>query len=650
MIIRCVLVALLIDASMVLLQSDLSVQSFAWVVAASGSWAIIVLLIAVVPLFFLFRIANFVREEKRWPYLFTVAIPALPFSIVLYVLTTDLLSGQGFALKSWAKWAQGAVAVACVLGPILFLGAVTRINSRFLQTPKKFVFYLETALCLTLMGGFSYLDARVYPHIYRSAHLLIWLGIFGLVAIWSGRCDLKALRPWNTFGEVKRVSFLALVALLVLMSDPLAREDVRASAWRDTLFLKRALLHVVPSRVHEVEPVDTEVLKALSQFEDLASQDLDSLFPHRGRTNVVLVSIDALRADRLGIAHYRRRLTPNLDSLIRRSAYFSETWTCCPATLPSFSATMRGRNWVATDTLAVREGRLKPNSARDSVLPEILHSMGYQTEAVLGVRYPFVVKSLSRGFQRFNVEGIRDLQSAERVTDFGLSALDQKRSGPIFLWIHYFDPHAPYAGYGEEEFGASSQDQYDAEVAYVDREFGRFLQGLSARGLRENTMIVVMADHGEEWDDRGVPMHGLNVHESQIHIPLVFHIPGVGPQKVQSAVSNIDIMPTVLEFVGGDRPKSIQGRSLLRYVLLGEPSVEARKGYPEPVAFSESFEGTRKVATRQGNRKLTWDVQADLFALEEIEVEGRRRVLPLSKADHSFQDLKKLLNAYNQKP
>ncbi|MFT7618737.1 MAG: hypothetical protein ACI97A_002384 [Planctomycetota bacterium] len=644
-IISAIIVCLVIDLTALLLESAPSWDALAHVLWTTLMWSTIVAASCVYTFVGLLRLATWLQEEKHFPRITRSIVPAIPISWLFYVLSGELMLGQGFSLMAGAEKIRIGAKIGSILGPVFMVWLLMRSQKKIVGKKSPLVVMVETSLGVMAIVFLCFVDATVYPQLYRAAHLIIWMGVLAVVFVWRARFESRQNTGKSRLTIVK-AGILVFLATAAVWANSLSDSQVRRMAWRDTLFLKRALMHLVPARERAITEVDPQILAELSHFKTMSAEDLDRILPNRRQTNVIMISIDALRADRVGRQEYRRNLTPNLDDLAAKSADFTNAWTCCPATLPSFSATLRSTVWLHNDVNKDRQKKKIPVSNRQALLPVEMQSLGFHTEAILGVRFPFVVKRLSVGFDRFNVEGRSDVQSAERVTDYGLAAIDQKREGPLFLWLHYFDPHSPYAGYGSENFGSTSLDLYDAEIAYVDRELGRFFDGLKARGLDQDTVIILFSDHGEDWDKSGNPIHANNVTETQIHIPFLIHIPGIEAHQITSAVSNIDIMPTILELSGGHKTDTCQGRSLLRFVLFGEPKEADRGNYPEAVAYSESFEGSRMIAARRGNMKLVYDVEADVYTLYKLSQDPKNRETAAPDDEAILQDLKKLLSAF----
>ncbi len=283
------------------------------------------------------------------------------------------------------------------------------------------------------------------------------------------------------------------------------------------------------------------------------------------RKNVLLITIDTTRADRIGCYGHKKARTPNLDRLASQGVLFSQARATAPLTLPSHASLLSG-------TYGVHHG-VKLNNYRVperlEMLPERLKEEGYSTGAVVGAIVLDSRFGLDQGFDFYdNVPSSREgknlghsQRSASQVGQAARSWL-AKQESPFFLWCHFFDPHFPYAP--PEELGGPGDD-YDREITYVDLEIGRLLSDIDSMSQAQETLIIVVADHGEDLGDHGEMSHGFFLYDSVMRIPLLISLPGELPAGtvVDDDVSGTDLVPTVLELLGlpvGDR---CQGKSLL---------------------------------------------------------------------------------------
>jgi arylsulfatase A-like enzyme/lipopolysaccharide biosynthesis regulator YciM len=304
----------------------------------------------------------------------------------------------------------------------------------------------------------------------------------------------------------------------------------------------------------------------------LARDPLMRIWPgSRKPLNVLLISIDTLRADHLGSYGYAAAQTPTLDALAARGLRFAHASTTTPLTLPAHTSLMTGTfpAWHG-----VRDNGGFYVSDDQVTLAEVLHERGYRTGGFVGA---FVLDSrwgISQGFDRYyddfdlsRYEG-KGLDSVQRsgadVVDHALAWLDEDTEHPFFAWVHLYDPHAPYAAPEpfRSRFPATMIGAYDAEIAYTDSQVGRVLARLAETHRLESTLVVVVGDHGESLGEHEEQQHGFFVYEGTVHIPLIVAGPRVPARVVPDQVRIVDVMPTVLDSLGVPIPTPVQGRSL----------------------------------------------------------------------------------------
>jgi choline-sulfatase len=298
-----------------------------------------------------------------------------------------------------------------------------------------------------------------------------------------------------------------------------------------------------------------------------------SIPPH-----VILVSVDTLRADRLSCYGYSENRTPAIDRLAREGVLFEYAITPAPITLPAHASLFTG-TYPVFHGVRDNSGFVLPEDAE--TLAEVLREAGYRTGAFVGA---FVLDSrfgLDQGFDHyfddFETETLElvtqriNERRAEEVLDRARQWIrSQGTARPLFVFIHLFDPHAPYDA--PEAFSRRVADPYDAEVAYVDDQLGRFFDFLGRSGLYDNSLIIFTSDHGEGLGDHGEDTHGLFLYDSTLRVPLILRLPGGEPAglRVGGQVRLIDVMPTVLQVLRLPGCGDCQGRGLVSYWRSGQ--------------------------------------------------------------------------------
>ncbi len=294
--------------------------------------------------------------------------------------------------------------------------------------------------------------------------------------------------------------------------------------------------------------------------------------------SIILITLDTVRADRMGFLGSKRGLTPNLDALARQSMVFTRAYSQVPLTAPSHATILTGTypQFNLVDDFQV------PLSADLPYAPAILHDHRYATAAFVGAiildpKAKFA-PGFDRGFDTYDASftawhsGEDRYKTTERrggeVVARALAWLKENSKGPFFLWVHLYDAHHPYEP--PEPFKTKySKAPYDGEIAYVDSSVGKFLTQLRARGLYDKSIIAVMADHGEALGDHGEDTHGIFLYDETIHVPLVIKLPGASSapsatgRRNESRVELVDVLPTILDAAQIPIPKEVQGQSLL---------------------------------------------------------------------------------------
>jgi arylsulfatase A-like enzyme/Flp pilus assembly protein TadD len=300
--------------------------------------------------------------------------------------------------------------------------------------------------------------------------------------------------------------------------------------------------------------------------------------------NVLLVTVDTLRADYLGSYGKRDVATPNMDRLAAHGTRFDQAIVQVPLTMPSHASILTGTY------PQVHKVRDMGGFVVDRAVPTLaglLQPGGFETAAFVGSAVLNRSYGLDRGFDRY-VDSMKEDASSQKlpgvvaelrgetVTERALEWLEgrlQKPSGRarnFFLWVHYYDPHFPYDP-PEPYRSRNKKDLYGGEVAYTDAEIGKLLDRVTQAGLDGRTLVVLMADHGESLGDHGEYTHGVFLYDSTMRVPLIVAGPGIPAGRViAQQVRSIDVMPTILDMVGLETPKAVQGVSLKPSIVEGK--------------------------------------------------------------------------------
>jgi choline-sulfatase len=361
--------------------------------------------------------------------------------------------------------------------------------------------------------------------------------------------------------------------------------------------------------------------------------------PHTRARNVVLITIDTLRADRLGAYGYARAQTPVLDALAHGGATFERAFAAAPVTLPSHATLLSGRYPPGHGS---RDNGMRV-SADAPTLATALKARGAQTAAFVAA-FPLDHQfGLNRGFDVYGdripraADGrLENERPASQVVDDAIAWLRQigaaspappapsnppaSPPGPpalpaFFLWVHLFEPHAPY---GNPSSGRPVADRYDEEVATVDREVGRLLAALGP--VKAETIVVAAGDHGEAFGEHGEYAHSIFVYDTTLRVPLIVSGPGVrAGLRIAGAVTLADVPPTVMRLVGGTMP-DVDGVDLS--AALGSGAVPSRELYAESFAPLVEFGWAPLRSVRSGKWKFIAAPKPELFDLDNDPAEA----------------------------
>jgi arylsulfatase A-like enzyme/Flp pilus assembly protein TadD len=314
--------------------------------------------------------------------------------------------------------------------------------------------------------------------------------------------------------------------------------------------------------------------------------------PAKPALNVVLITIDTLRADHLGCYGYKQIKTPNIDALAADGTRFDRAFAVVPVTLPSHTSILTGTYPMLSGMHDFSGNKLSP---LQPTLASVLKQAGYQTGAVIAAAVLDSRFGLNQGFDfyydhfEFSRLDEANLDEMERpgnvVADVTLDWLAKNSQKKFFLWMHLYDPHAPYQPHEPYSREYAAQP-YDGAIAFADEQVGRLLRFLKEKGIYRNTVIVLCGDHGESLGEHGEKTHGFFIYNATMHVPLIIKLlekPAAG--VVDDPVSLVDLMPTVLHAVGVNVPSQVQGRSLLPELGSGSDAQAER----DRVLYGETF-------------------------------------------------------------
>jgi arylsulfatase A-like enzyme len=391
---------------------------------------------------------------------------------------------------------------------------------------------------------------------------------------------------------------------------------------------------------------------------------------HKNRPNIVFILIDALRADHLPVYGYSRQTAPNLAALARRGVTFTRMYAQAPSTRPSVATILSS----LYPTVHKANEDLEYLSGSITVLPEILQAAGYNTFGISANANVSPTFGYAQGFDEFRVwktesafrltlvgrlaekvlgprtvgRLLRErgdiVPRADAITDVTLEWISKRGREPFFLYVHYIDPHDPYrppapydrafdyradpprraGGVDPLSLLANAEDrdrvgrildQYDGEILYADHQVGRLLERLKTLGVLDNALVMVTADHGEEFFEHGKNIHGKSLYEEVLRVPFLANWPGRIPAGAtyDGLAGHIDILPTILALAGLKPPPQIQGTSF------GEQLLTPTKRAPDRTFFAQLVsKGFALGSVRRGPYKLILHLRGPQEGLEEL--------------------------------
>ncbi len=507
----------------------------------------------------------------------------------------------------------GAVAFAAALAGALAWALAPPLGRALRERP------LRAALAaLALVPALAAANALLLPRLYPAFHVALaalTVAAAALLApLWAapepaprgagGPASSRAPRPPRAGGLYEAAVLTAAFAAFALA--PFAAARLSTADNLRFVFGERAptLRYAVLAGAALAPPPE-----APGPGADEAAAAADPSAPAldlRGR-DVVLVSVDALRADHVGAYGYPRRVTPHLDALAAEGVRFTHAYCATPHTSYSVASMMTGKY--------MRPLLLQGAGQDPDTWAGLLRTYRYRTAAFYPPAVFFIdqerfepLRERGLDFEYRRVEFLSADERAKQVETYLERVREDRR---VFLWVHLFEPHEPYERHPEFPLGDRDVDRYDAEVAAADAGLGKIVAAVRAR--RPNAVFVVTSDHGEEFDDHGGRYHGTSVYEEQVRVPLVVVAPGLlAPREVSAPAQAVDLLPTLLASLDIPRPARVRGRDLGPW-LVGRPP----PGDPG-FAFAETDEATllaegplRLVCARRLGACKLFDVEAD---------------------------------------
>ncbi len=390
----------------------------------------------------------------------------------------------------------------------------------------------------------------------------------------------------------------------------------------------------------------------------------------RAPMNLVIVTLDTTRADRMGAYGNKDIETPAFDRIAREGVLFDNAVSSAPLTLPVHSSMFTGK---FPPEHGVRDNGGFFLGPEQLTLAEVLQSKGYRTGAFIGAYVLDSKWGINQGFDtyfdKFDLSESKAVslgaiqRPGNEVVDQALPWIDQVKDQPFFAWVHLYDAHSPYRP--PEPFATTYKAHpYNGEIAFADSQVARVLARLEALHVADRTVVMILGDHGESLGDHGEQSHGFFVYNSTTHVPFAIRAPGVtssnGPRHVADPVRSVDVMPTALDLLGFAPPGGISGRSL-RPLLTGAARELNLDAYSEAMYPLHHYGWSDLHALRNGRYKIIDAPRPELYDMDRDPAEqtnlyqdrrqlGDTMIAQLRAMEASFAQTKAALPAADVDP
>lgn len=469
---------------------------------------------------------------------------------------------------------------------------------------------LVTGLVLVVAAvGLSWANLRILPRLYHWFHISLSL-VQLVLCLLAMRLLLGTARGVLGKRWSWAIGVLAPTLLLVvfLVERPILGQS---QSLRFFIYEKTQLASIFARGLPVTKPgASRQTTAELARATPSANPALPPLpaGPRAVDSDVFLITIDALRADHLGAYGYRRPVTPNLDALAARGVRFEHAYTQAPHTSFSLASVMTGKYYPTLARLSASEGH--------ETLPLILRRYGWKTAAFFPPSVFYIDAHKMKAFEasNFDFEYVKyEYLDAEARVGQIESFLESEKPKKLFLWLHLFEPHEPYDAHPGFDFGKTDVDRYDSEIAYADAVVGKVLALIAKK--RPGAIVMVAADHGEEFGEHGGRYHGTTLFEEQVHVPFIVAGPGLIPHTVSGPSQLIDIPATILALLDIPIPARMRGTDLGPW-LATPPAPSTRL----PPVFAEVEDKRMAVL---GSDKLICDVGKDYCSMFDLAADPR---------------------------
>jgi arylsulfatase A-like enzyme len=536
--------------------------------------------------------------------------------------------GGGRHLASIGTRVAFATTVALLVAGVVFVFAPW-LRRRQLERPAA-VAFAAAVLLVNLELANQRLLVRLYPAFHLAigvlACLVVPVAFAGLPsAKWRARSKvLRALGalPWIVMlsGAVlaplgaKSVSTFDNLRWLLVESAPLLGQAVRLAA-----------------KLAPPPPIRSSCLSPSAGVDCAGPTNQTGRAFSLAGHDLLLITIDAVRADHVGAYGYARPTTPNIDALAKSGVRFEHAYAATAHTSYSVTSLMTGKY---LRPLLLQGAGLDSDTWAMLLQRYSIRTAAFYPPAVFFIdpsRFEVFQKS-HLGFEYRKVEFLEGPARAEQVRSYVQARPLEQR---LFLWVHLFSPHEPYEKHDGFDFGERDVDRYDSEIAYSDDTVGRIVADF--RRVRPQSVVIVTSDHGEEFGDHGGRYHGTTVYEEQLRVPLVVNAPELfQPRTVAEPVQTIDLLPTVLAALDVPKPPRIRGRDL-GGLLVGSATGGAGLALAETEEQLLLAEGQfRLVCSRQLGACKLFNLETDPTQQKDVSADFSERWTSLRRKEREL--------------
>jgi arylsulfatase A-like enzyme len=544
------------------------------------------------------------RQTQRW-------LAAAGAAVLAFWLGYELTHGRHFEVW-WRRVGFISVLVVTALGGVYLGGAWLR---RALSTqPKRVVAVAAGGAGLGWLAN-AFVLVRLYPAFHWG------LGVLSLAGAAIAALAYAVSR--TTTWEPARVSQLAkrgvtrlgiALSLALLLLVPASRKLSGFDNFRWIVSERAPLLAEAIGLAAWIAP--PKALAAEDPTEPTTESGQLPSLELEGR-DILLITVDALRADHVGVYGYGRPTTPNVDRLAAEGVRFERAYCATPHTSYSVTSLLTGKY--------MRPLLLQGLGADSETWADLMRRYGYRTAAFYPPAVFFIDTERFAPFDErqlgFEYQKREFLEGDARVAQVADYLDDLPPEQRVFVWLHLFGPHEPYEQHPEFKFGESDVDRYDSEIRATDETIGKVVERFRRRS--PDGIVIVTADHGEEFGDHGGRYHGSSVYEEQVRVPLIVSAPGLPVRSVEAPVQTVDLLPTVLSALNIPMRPRIRGRNLSRWLATAEPE-PGQLGF----AFSETDEQTmlaegthRLICLRRVGACQLFDVARDPAQTQDVSRE-----------------------------